>query len=208
MKSGAAMPNGNVHGPVAVGVAVAVTVGAFYLDGLIGVHGSAVQDVIDTAVRLGAGAGSPLAHRFFFTASLGAWLGICVDPDRDHWKTTMSEQRVYRHSRLLGDLNVWFWQSYVRSHGHRGRGSHTWPRGTVGRFLYLLWFPILLSLILGAGVYGWPLGATGVAWIGVFVGISINDCFHLLLDLVWDKAGRLGIRRLFGRSTRVVRRQS
>lgn len=147
------MPNGNIHGPVAVGVAIVVT-GAAFAEPLL----------------------TPLA--------VGAWCGTFCDPDLDHFVTTESERKVYRLNPLIGYIYQWYWTDYHLTHGHRGNGSHTWPKGTVVRFWYLLWAPVLVSL--GWWLWQeWPIGPLLLVWAGVFAGLSINDLVHIGLDKVW-----------------------
>lgn len=105
----------------------------------------------------------------------GAWLGCISTPDNDHHWTTVSEQWFYRRSRLTGVLWELFWTPYQWMHSHRG-SSHTWPYGTLVRFLYLLWLPVVLSLIVVPSLY------TILFWMLVFLGESVQDILHLWYD--------------------------
>lgn len=108
----------------------------------------------------------------FLGLALGAFTGCISTPDNDHEWTTESEQVVYRISKPLGIAWQLFWKPYERLHVHRGT-SHTYPGGTVIRFLYLFWLPMLLS----ANWTEWP-----VFWILVFAGVSVPDLLHLKMD--------------------------
>ena len=100
--------------------------------------------------------------------ALGALTGCIVTPDNDHEWTTESEQVVYRVSKPLGAMWELFWRPYDLLHAHRG-SSHTYPVGTLVRFLYLFWLPILL----------WP---QPMFWLLAFVGVSVSDLLHLWYD--------------------------
>lgn len=104
--------------------------------------------------------------------ALGAFTGCISTPDNDHEWTTESELTVYRFSKTLGALWELFWKPYELMHVHRGT-SHTYPKGTIVRFLYLFWLPIALSV-------GWELWP--VFWLLVFVGESVPDLLHLWYD--------------------------
>lgn len=162
------MPNGNIHYPVAVTVAACTTVAAFYV-------AQAVPAPFANAAAVGVAAGVCLA--------------IYAGPDRDHFKHTIDEQAIWRKSRTMGTLNEWYWRDYVASHGHRGNGSHTWPKGTWDRFWYLLFTPLVASILLAIWL-GWSPSAWLAVWLGVFTGMSINDCVHIALDAIWDRLPR------------------
>jgi len=115
-------------------------------------------------------------HPVMAGVAFGGFVGKIVDPDLDHQWTTQSEQRVRRFNRVAGLLWSAYWTPYDWAHPHRGT-SHTWPYGTLVRFLYALWPLIGLSLWLaGMGIMllCW--------WVLVFVGLSVQDCLHLWMD--------------------------
>jgi len=101
--------------------------------------------------------------------SLGLVIGHLLTPDIDHHYYTHEEWRIRRWNKVLGLLWSAYWWPYEKLHSHRGI-SHTLFVGTIGRFLYLLWGPLLLSLDL------WPF------WLVVLAGWIVQDCTHLWLD--------------------------
>lgn len=114
----------------------------------------------------------PLAVSF----PLGLVMGHILTPDIDHHWKTIEELRMYRYSRLWGWAWSLFWWPYQKLHAHRG-WSHTPIVGTVGRFLYLLWFPLLLCLVY-LGLSGW----VWVMWGYFLVAWILQDFVHLRLD--------------------------
>ncbi len=128
----------------------------------------------------------PMAVSFL----LGLVMGHILTPDIDHHWKTIEELRMYRYSRLWGWAWSLFWWPYQKLHAHRG-WSHTPIVGTVGRFLYLLWFPLLLCLVY--------LGLSGWVWVmwGYFLAAWIlQDFVHLRLDYHKKPTTR---RRIVGR---------
>lgn len=105
----------------------------------------------------------------------GGWIGILVEPDLDHHWTTQSEQRVRQYDWFLGRLWSLYWTPYDWAHQHRGI-SHTWPIGTLGRFVYALWMPLALSF--------WQFEFVPCLcwWLLVFCGLSVQDGLHLWMD--------------------------
>lgn len=114
-------------------------------------------------------------HPIMLGVAAGGLVGLLVDPDLDHHKHTQSEQRVWRYNHLLGRLWSLYWTPYDWTHPHRG-SSHTWPTGTLGRFVYALWLPMALSLWY-SNIALWLCW-----WALVFVGLSLQDGLHLWLD--------------------------
>ncbi len=104
---------------------------------------------------------------------LGLAIGHLLTPDIDHHYYTHEEWRIYRWSKLLGLAWSAYWWPYAKLHGHRGV-SHTPFVGTVGRFLYLLWGPLVASAYLPNTIW--------LFWLAVLVGWLIQDFTHLWLD--------------------------
>lgn len=111
----------------------------------------------------------PLAVGF----PLGLVIGHILTPDIDHHWTTIEELRMKHYSRILGGVWSLYWWPYQRFHSHRGK-SHTPFLGTLGRFLYLLWWPLVLTASWGMGVW--------LFWLFVFAGMCAQDLTHLRLD--------------------------
>lgn len=111
----------------------------------------------------------------FAGVAVGSLIALFVEPDLDHQWRTQSEQRVRRFNPLIGLLWSAYWTPYDWAHPHRGR-SHTWPIGTLERFVYALWLPLLASILWGDWIawFCW--------WLLVFVGLSLQDCLHLYMD--------------------------
>lgn len=107
--------------------------------------------------------------------AVGAWVAHFCTPDIDHHVVTHEERRMYRVHPLVGFLWQLYWTPYQRTHPHRGE-SHRWT-GTIERFVYLLWLPILLSL--------WALGADALPfWCMVLIGQTLVDMVHIALDRI------------------------
>lgn len=121
--------------------------------------------------------GAVLVHPLFVGVAVGGLVGCIVDPDLDHEWRTQSEQRVRRFNPVVGLLWSAYWSPYDWAHPHRGT-SHTWPYGTLVRFVYALWPLLIVSVFLAhwAVVLAW--------WSLVFVGLSVQDCLHLYMDEV------------------------
>lgn len=121
--------------------------------------------------------GAAIVHPLFVGVAFGGLVALYVDPDLDMHQHTQSEQRVWRYNRLLGVLWSLYWTPYDWAHPHRGT-SHTWPYGTLVRFVYALW-PLLIASVFVAHwlvIICW--------WSLVFVGLSVQDCLHLYMDEV------------------------
>lgn len=122
------------------------------------------------------GVAAVVYHPLMLGIVAGGWLGKICDPDLDiEDKHTQSEQRVWRYNRALGVLWSAYWYPYGVTRGHRGV-SHTWPRGTLERFVYALWLPLALTF--------WQFDPLlcGCWWLLVFCGLSVQDAVHLWLD--------------------------
>lgn len=113
-------------------------------------------------------------HPIMLGVAVGGLAGLLIDPDLDHQWATQSEWRVRKYNWLLGRLWSLYWTPYDWLHVHRGI-SHTWPVGTLGRFLYALWLP--MALFWYSNVTLWLCW-----WALVFVGLSVQDALHLWLD--------------------------
>lgn len=122
-------------------------------------------------------ASAAFVHPITIGIAVGGLVGCIVDPDLDMHQHTQSEQRVRRFNPVVGLLWSAYWTPYDWSHPHRGT-SHTWPYGTLVRFVYALW-PLLMASVLLANwlvIVCW--------WSLVFVGLSVQDCLHLYMDEV------------------------
>lgn len=104
---------------------------------------------------------------------LGLIMGHILTPDIDHHWTTIEELRMYSYSRFFGRLWSIFWWPYQKLHSHRGY-SHKRFIGTAGRFLYLLWLPVLLTADLGWQIWTF--------WMFLYIGWCWQDFTHLRLD--------------------------
>lgn len=122
-------------------------------------------------------AGTILVNPVLVGVAVGAWVGHLCTPDIDHHLITTEERRILRWNKLAGVLWWLYWKLYQSRRPHRGI-SHTWPRGTAERFVYLLWLPVIVSLLL------WPDVFVVVFWCCVFVGQSCQDVIHIAMDRV------------------------
>lgn len=123
------------------------------------------------------------------TPVLGAWalgivvagvIGRFVGPDLDvHHLTTEQERRVYRLNWWLGLAWEIFWLPYAFANTHRGR-SHTW-QGTLERFCYLYWLPLLAWSEIAETYPAWA-GAIMLFWLMVLLGHGLLDRAHVRLD--------------------------
>jgi uncharacterized metal-binding protein len=123
---------------------------------------------------------------------VASFVGYCVgyflvaryiDPDADQLSLTISEGRLMREVGIFGFVVVWWMMPYAYIMkwfgGHRGV-AHWHLIGTITRFMWLLWLPILLIVISGAQI---PF----LLWIlailsGVFIGVCVADSLHIWLD--------------------------
>jgi uncharacterized metal-binding protein len=119
---------------------------------------------------------------FFIDPSLyglavGAVVGTLVTPDLDHHQlTTFDEHRIWSVWAPFGFVWQVYWYPYGLTHKHRG-GSHTWPWGTLVRFMYFLWGPIFLWFTwLG---FDWSYV---LFWLFIFTGQSMQDLLHYYKD--------------------------
>lgn len=143
------MPSGRTHAFVAVPIAVTLT-----------------------GVAVGA---SLLVSPVCVGVGLGAWAGLLVTPDIDHHYVTHEEQRIARHMGcVVGWLWRMYWWPYESLNAHRG-ASHTWPRGTLERFVYLCWPLLIASLWL-------QVAEVWLFWLCVVAGWSVQDIAHIALD--------------------------
>lgn len=101
---------------------------------------------------------------------VGAILGHLITPDIDHHWVTYEEQRIFRINRLLGWLWYCYWFPYQWAFRHRGL-SHVLLIGTLSRFSYLLWYPVI------AYPEHYPF------YVFVFITWFIQDYTHLILDI-------------------------
>lgn len=120
--------------------------------------------------------GAALVHPVTLGLAFGAWFGCQVTPDRDHHVVTFEERQAIARNGCLGRLMMLYWWPYQKLRPHRGI-SHTWPAGSVERFLYGLWPLLFVSFVL-AGLHPWLV----VFWLFVFLGQSVIDIVHLRMD--------------------------
>lgn len=135
-----------------------------------------------------AGVGLALLHPPAVGLVFGGWAGQYVDPDLDLSTITQSERRIIRRNRFLGGAWVLYWLIYARTRPHRGI-SHTWPHGTIERFVLALW-PLLALSALAVSVEPDALEPVAWWWLWVFVGLSIQDLAHIAMDALSTKMRR------------------
>lgn len=159
------MPNGKTHALITSAIAIGVTGTAL-----------AFVDVTGPVVVTGL--------------SVGAWLGLIVDPDLDLGAiTTESEQKVLRFNRTLGLVWLWYWGLYGRMFAHRDDNTHSWPVGTLLRFIYCFWLMAPLSVVMGVAY----LPEVMLFWICLFGGLSLPDIAHISTDRLSTLAKDLGL---------------
>jgi len=124
---------------------------------------------------------------------VGGFCGFMVTPDIDHQWVTAEEQRI---KRWFGGtvLFMWrvFWLPFLLP-GHRSVWTHSWPRGTVLRQLWVAaWLVLALSIVISlagadaVAVYQdwfdeWTLEIMAFL-MALFVGWSWQDVVHLWMD--------------------------
>lgn len=101
---------------------------------------------------------------------IGAILGHILTPDIDHHFVTYEEHRMYRINQLFGTIWYYYWAPYQWAFSHRGI-SHIMLLGTLTRFIYLLWYPLM----------AYPQFV--VVYVYMFIAWSIQDYMHLILDI-------------------------
>lgn len=154
------MANGDVHGPQNFRLGVMLT--------------------------LVSGGAAFYYHPLFTGGVVGSWLGFLATPDLDHHYITECEKRIERFNPLLGKLWRIYWWPYMKIISHRSYYSHSWPVGTLIRFVYLLWFPLAYSAYYLAQVEPAYLVYWFVFWFNVFLSWSIQDIRHYKTDgLPW-----------------------
>lgn len=107
----------------------------------------------------------------------GVWLGHLITPDFDIDHPIYVQRKFIQRTWILGWLWVWYWLPYSRLVSHRSRISHSWPLGTVIRFLYLFLPPYILLLYLG---FNFTVDPILVGFL--LLGWSIPDWDHLHKD--------------------------
>lgn len=107
----------------------------------------------------------------------GVWLGHFISPDFDVDHPIYVQRKFIQRAWILGWIWVAYWWPYSRLIAHRSRVSHSWPLGTVIRFLYLFLPPLALLLYLGYQPVIDPV-LTGF----LLLGWSIPDLDHLHKD--------------------------
>jgi uncharacterized metal-binding protein len=137
------------------------------------------------------GLGVAIIHPPAVVLGIGAWVSEVAGPDLDHHKITVQERAILRRNKLLGVLFIFYWSFYQRVRPHRGV-SHTWPAGPLERFVLALWPFLLLSVGIVVVVPDvWSTVA--LAWLWVFLGQSVNDGVHIIMDVVstqWKRNAR------------------
>ena len=119
-----------------------------------------------------------MLHPALIGFAVGAWLGHLITPDLDHHWKTHDEQRMRRWHPLLGWFWSAFWAPYQWTHRHRG-SSHSWPLGTLVRFIYFLWAPLAATVFTVPQAW---LFWSAIFWAAVFWGWSVADETHYRLD--------------------------
>ena len=88
-----------------------------------------------------------------------------------------------------GPLRI-IWWPYQKALAHRSFISHFPVISTILRIIYLLWFPILLTWLLGSSVQSlaretifewWPI--VGLYLLVAVLGMIISDAIHTILDV-------------------------
>lgn len=111
----------------------------------------------------------------------GLYVGRRVTPDLDIDEVGTRQTRRYRRRyRTLGRVWQIFWWPYAQLHVHRGV-AHTPLIGTLGRWVYLFWWLILLlSFLLWDYMLFFWLHI--LFWVWVYAGQSSQDLLHIWMD--------------------------
>jgi len=121
--------------------------------------------------------GALLIDPTLYGLGVGLVVGTLVTPDLDHHQlTTFDEKRIWSVWAPFGFVWQVYWYPYGLAHKHRG-GSHTWPMGTLVRFIYFLWGPIFLWFTWF--VFDWSYV---LFWLFIFIGQSMQDLLHYYKD--------------------------
>ncbi len=116
-------------------------------------------------------------------AAIGCYTGIVLSPDLDLKQITRSERIIMNKSRLLGFLFRMYWQPYGNSIPHRHAISHMPVISTIGRIIYALSFPFILSIILG--MTDQFVAVLSTPYFIVFViGLIVSDTAHAIMDIL------------------------
>ncbi|MEM7130444.1 MAG: DUF2227 family putative metal-binding protein [Chloroflexota bacterium] len=131
----------------------------------------------------------PLFHSLLLAIGLvgflfGLYVGRRVTPDLDIDEVITRQTRRYlnRH-RILGWLWRIYWLPYALYHPHRGI-SHVPLIGTLGRWVYLFFLPIVITYWLTwmSGPQPWILLMATLFWMAEFAGQSMQDLLHIWMD--------------------------
>lgn len=116
---------------------------------------------------------------------LGFWVGYMIiaryiDPDLDHRNMTQTEYRAMRELGFVGSLLVAYFMPYGYLLPHRSFMSHSPLISTVIRFIYLFWWLFLLIYWVDLTV----LINNMMLFVGMYLGLSLADLIHIVLDRV------------------------
>jgi uncharacterized metal-binding protein len=115
---------------------------------------------------------------------VGYGLGRWIDPDLDQIGITAAEGRMVNEIPILGTLLVGYSSIYgavFRRH-HRSFITHFPVVSTAIRAVYFFWWLYFAINVL----YDYQL----LFLVGVFIGLSIADTIHYVLDMVFPDIGK------------------
>lgn len=133
------------------------------------------------AVMVPVGVGLGFVFPPAFAIVPAALTGRVVEPDLDHHQLrSESEEMVWGVNPVIGFLFQTYWYPYGLLHPHRG-SSHGWPLGTLVRFAWFLWLPVVASLWF-AWEDPWLFPQVVWFWVFWFLTHSVHDAVHFLWD--------------------------
>lgn len=109
----------------------------------------------------------------------GYGLGAFFDPDLDQLTITSAEGRIVNDFKILGYIIVGYTTIYgaIFRRYHRSFITHFPGVSTAIRLVYLFWWLYFAIDIL----YDYEI----MVGIGVWIGLSIADLIHFVLDNIW-----------------------
>jgi uncharacterized metal-binding protein len=119
----------------------------------------------------------------------GGIFGQLHSPDRDlHLLVTEDERLLMKSLPVIGALDVRYGRILGRVMSHRGI-SHTWPWGTLLRFLFFLW-PFLFLTWRLVDAHNLEIYVAALWWSSFFGGQSMQDFVHYTLDGIVFRGGK------------------
>lgn len=120
-----------------------------------------------------------------FGTLLGYGLGFLCDPDWDIYSASATESRIIKYLPFAGYILYGYTSIFgaiFRKH-HRSIWTHGYFLGAIVRLVYLFWW---LGILYYKNIIHFEIWQLYL-YIGLFLGLSIADSFHITTDLIWSE---------------------